>query len=139
MAPINPWLATLIETELENVIAWKSIVKPDPDADGEQRSRFSDDGSNLRSVVSAPQLDSDSTIQLLEVSTFNQIVYALFITDVFHRNQAQTLGLRSRFLTVKFQSWRFSATPHGMHTTKVWKRARRPGRVTCCFAKSSPL
>ena len=68
MAPINPWLATLIETELENVIAWKSIVKPDPDADGEQRSRFSDDGSNLRSVVGAPQLDSDSTIQLLEVS-----------------------------------------------------------------------
>lgn len=68
MAPITPWLATLIETELENVIAWKSIVKPDPDADGEQRTRFSDDGSNLRSVVSAPQLDSDSTIQLLEVS-----------------------------------------------------------------------
>ena len=69
MAPITPWLATLIETELENVIAWKSIVKPDPDADPEQRSRFSDDGSNLRSVVGAPQLDLDSTIQLLEVST----------------------------------------------------------------------
>jgi hypothetical protein len=68
MAPITPWLATLIETELENVIAWKSIVKPDPDADGAQRSRFSDDGSNLRSVVGASQLDSDSTIQLLEVS-----------------------------------------------------------------------
>jgi len=69
MAPITPWLASLIETELENVIAWKSIVKPDPDADGEQRSRFSDDGSNLRSVVGLPPLDSDSTIQLLEVST----------------------------------------------------------------------
>jgi len=69
MAPITPWLATLIETELENVIAWKSIVKPDPDADVEQRPRFSDDGSNLRSVVGSPPLDSDSTIQLLEVST----------------------------------------------------------------------
>lgn len=74
MAPITPWLATLIETELENVIAWKSIVKPDPDADPEQRSRFSDDGSNLRSVVGTPQLDSDSTIQLLEVSTNNEII-----------------------------------------------------------------
>lgn len=68
MAPITPWLGTLIETELENVIAWKSIVKPDPDANPEQRSRFSDDGSNLRSVVGSPPLDLDSTIQLLEVS-----------------------------------------------------------------------
>ena len=67
MAHITPWLSTSIEAELENVIAWKSIVKPDPDADGEQRSRFSDDGSNFRSVVGAPQLDSDSIIQLLEV------------------------------------------------------------------------
>ena len=73
MAPITPWLATLIETELENVIAWKSIVKPDPDANDEQRPRFSDDGSNLRSVVGSPPLDSDSTIQLLEVSTSKTI------------------------------------------------------------------
>jgi hypothetical protein len=82
MAPITPWLATLIETELENVIAWKSIVKPDPDADPEQRSRFSDDGSNLRSVVGAPQLDSDSTIQLLEVGTSNKTIHALLIADI---------------------------------------------------------
>jgi hypothetical protein len=68
MAPITPWLAPLVETELENVIAWKSIVKPDPGASDEHRSRFSDDGSNLRSVVGPPSLDSDSTIQLLEVS-----------------------------------------------------------------------
>ena len=81
MAPITPWLATLIETELDNVVAWKSIVKPDPDADPEQRSRFSDDGSNLRSVVGAPQLNSDSTIQLLEVSTSNKIIYTLFVAD----------------------------------------------------------
>lgn len=81
MAPITPWLATLIETELENVIAWKSIVKPDPDADPEQRSRFSDDGSNLRSALGAPQLDSDSTIQLLEASIHNTIAYALLIAN----------------------------------------------------------
>lgn len=139
MAPITPWLATLIETELENVIAWKSIVKPDPDADGEQRSRFSDDGSNLRSVVGSPPLDSDSTVQLLEVSMNNKNIHTPSIAHNIHRNQAQTLGLRSRFLTAKSQSWQFSATPRGMHTTKAWKRARRPERVTCCFARNSPL
>lgn len=68
MAPINPWLAALIEDELDNVITWKHLVKPDPDASDEQRSRFSDDGSNLRSVVGSPPLNSDSIIQLLEVS-----------------------------------------------------------------------
>lgn len=71
MAPITPWLATLIEDELDNVITWKSLVKPDPDASDEQRSRFSDDGSNLRSVVGSPPLNSDSTIQLLEVGITN--------------------------------------------------------------------
>lgn len=92
MAPITPWLATLIETELENVIAWKSIVKPDPDADGEQRTRFSDDGSNLRSVVGAPPLDSDSTIQLLEVSTNNKIIHTQSIADNFTETRLQRSG-----------------------------------------------
>lgn len=69
MAPINPWLTTLIKNELEHVITWKSIVKPDPDASEDDRSRLSDDGSNFRSVVGSSLLDSDSTIQLLEVST----------------------------------------------------------------------
>ena len=91
MAPITPWLATLIEAELENVIAWKSIVKPDPDADGAQGSRFSDDGSNLRSVVGAPQLDSDSTIQLLEVST-NKKNYTIFIAYIFTETRLKRSG-----------------------------------------------
>lgn len=92
MAPITPWLATLIETELENVIAWKSIVKPDPDADPEQRSRFSDDGSNLRSVVGAPQLDSDSTIQLLEVGTSSKTTHALLIADISTETRLKRSG-----------------------------------------------
>jgi hypothetical protein len=83
MAPITPWLATLVETELENVIAWKSIVKPDPGASEEHRSRFSDDGSNLRSVVEPPSLDSDSTIQLLEVSQWTKNIPKLLIADHF--------------------------------------------------------
>lgn len=67
MAPINPWLAVLIETELDHIITWKSILKPDPDASEGNRSRISDDGSNFRSVVGSLSLDSESTIQLLEV------------------------------------------------------------------------
>jgi hypothetical protein len=83
MAPITPWLATLVETELENVIAWKSIVKPDPSESDEHRTRFSDDGSNLRSVVGPPSLDSDSTIQLLEVSALTRTVTKLIVADYF--------------------------------------------------------
>jgi hypothetical protein len=101
MAPIIPWLATLIETELENVIAWKSIVKPDPDAREDQRPRFSDDGSNLRSVVGSPPLDSDSTIQLLEVSTNKQS--GPFSANQSDRNLVRMLGPRSQYLMVKFQ------------------------------------
>ena len=67
MAPITPWLAALIENELQRIITWKSIVKPDPDANEGNRSRLSDDGSNFRSVVGPSLLDADSTIQLLEV------------------------------------------------------------------------
>jgi hypothetical protein len=80
MAPITPWLATLVETELENVIAWKSIVKPDPGASDEHRSRFSDDGSNLRSVVGPPSLDSESTIQLLEVRELTQNTFISYLS-----------------------------------------------------------
>lgn len=69
MAPqIISWLGRLIDSELDNAIAWKSIVKPEPDADDDvAHSRFSDDGSNLRSVVGSPPLDGNSKLQLLEV------------------------------------------------------------------------
>lgn len=69
MAPqITPWLGKLIESELENVIAWKSVVKPEPNADeADANSRFSDDESNLRSIVGSPPLDGNSKLQLLEV------------------------------------------------------------------------
>jgi hypothetical protein len=66
MSAITPWLAGLAESELENVIAWKSIVKAEPDE--ETAPRFSDDGSNLRSFVGSP-LSQESMVQLLEVFT----------------------------------------------------------------------
>jgi hypothetical protein len=70
MAAITPWIAALVESELDNVIAWKSVVKAEPDASGEETApRFSDDGSNLRSFVGSPPLSQQSMIQLLKVLT----------------------------------------------------------------------
>ncbi|KAM0717704.1 hypothetical protein Q7P37_007556 [Cladosporium fusiforme] len=69
MAPpitITPWIGKLIDSELENIIAWKSIVKPEPGTSDEDipSSRFEERASNLRSVVGSPPLDSDSKLQL---------------------------------------------------------------------------
>lgn len=70
MAAITPWVAKLVEAELENLIAWKSVVKAEPDASDEDTApRFSDDGSNLRSYIGSPPLSSVSMIQLLQVPT----------------------------------------------------------------------
>jgi hypothetical protein len=70
MAVITPWIAQLVESELENVIAWKSVVKAEPDASDEDTApRFSDDGSNLRSFIGSPPLGQESMIQLLQVPT----------------------------------------------------------------------
>lgn len=70
MAAITPWVAKLVEAELENLIAWKSVVKAEPDASDEDTPpRFSDDGSNLRSYIGSPPLSSVPMIQLLQVPT----------------------------------------------------------------------
>jgi hypothetical protein len=70
MSAITPWIAGLVESELENVITWKSVVKAEPNASGEETApRFSDDGSNLRSFVGSPPLSQESMVQLLEVFT----------------------------------------------------------------------
>ena len=72
MAAITPWVAKLVEAELENLIAWKSVVKDEPDASDEDTPpRFSDDGSNLRSYVGASTLSPVSMIQLIQVSTIH--------------------------------------------------------------------
>jgi hypothetical protein len=92
MAPITPWLATLIEAELENVIAWKRTVKPDLDTSHEHVSRFSDDGSNFRSSVGPPLLNAESTIQLLEVSIWTK---ELFFTLCTANNISETRLKRS--------------------------------------------
>lgn len=105
MAPITPWIAKLIEAELEEVITWKSI-KPDPDASKRNTSsRFSDDGSNLRSVVGAPPLDSDSTIQLLEVYISRLPSSSGQQTLTISRSPAPTLGPRFPSLMVMCPYW----------------------------------
>lgn len=105
MAPITPWIAKLVEAELEEVITWKSI-KPDPDASKRNTpSRFSDDGSNLRSVVDTPPLDSDSTIQLLEVRESELPPLLEHQELTISRNPAPTLGPRFPSLTVTCPFW----------------------------------
>ena len=70
MATITPWIAGLAESELENVIAWKSVVKAESDAGGEDTPpRFREDGSNLRSSIGSPTLGQESMVQLLQVPT----------------------------------------------------------------------
>lgn len=68
--PFTPWLGDLIDTELESLIAWKSIVKQEPGSDDEDvpsSSRFQQNDSNFRSVVASPLLDPNSKLQLLQV------------------------------------------------------------------------
>lgn len=72
MAAFTPWIGRLVESELENIIAWKSVVKAEPGASEEDAApRFSDDGSNLRSFVGCPPLGSESMLQLLQVHFFH--------------------------------------------------------------------
>lgn len=69
---IRPWLGLLIEKELDNVIAWKKFVKSEPDASGYVSSRFGDNGSNLRSILTSLPLGAESRLQFLEVYMYSQ-------------------------------------------------------------------
>ncbi|USW47683.1 Putative shelterin complex subunit TPP1/Est3 [Septoria linicola] len=69
---LDAWLADFVKNELTAVITWKQQmqkgIKPDPD------SRFSDDGSNLRSEVRSPP--ATANVQLIEVLTSQDVVTA---------------------------------------------------------------
>jgi hypothetical protein len=69
MAAISPWIARLVESELENIIAWKSVVKADPDGSDENAARFKDEGGNLKSFIGSPPLSQQSMVQNLQVPT----------------------------------------------------------------------
>lgn len=84
MAPkrLEPWLGELVKRELEEVIAWKKEttkigkkIKPDPD------SRFSDDGSNFRSLVDAPP--RPSRVQLIEVKSSADVASVIISDGAF--------------------------------------------------------
>jgi hypothetical protein len=92
MAAITPWVAGLAESELENVIAWKSVVKAEPDAINEDTApRFSDDGSNLRSFVGSPPLSQTSMLQLLQVPTLRFCMWNTS-TDHFSETRLERSG-----------------------------------------------
>lgn len=66
-ADIRPWLEDLVATEISTLLAWhrqsnQPGIKPDPEV-----TRFSYDGSNFRSELSSPPLDSDCKVQLVKV------------------------------------------------------------------------
>lgn len=68
MAPkFDAWLGEFVETELRAVIAWKTVVKLEPGLEQAQQDRFSDDGSNLRSVVTSPTLTERHKVQIIKV------------------------------------------------------------------------
>lgn len=84
--PFTPWLGDLIDTELENLIAWKSIVKQEPGSDDEDlpsSSRFEQNDSNFRSVVASPPLDANSKLQLLQVRIHVSIFDRPWLTTSF--------------------------------------------------------
>jgi len=68
---ITAWLGPLVEREIEDVIAWRTVVKSEPGVsrtDG--TDRFSDDGANYRSVV--VELEPLSKLQILQASLHHQ-------------------------------------------------------------------
>ena len=82
MAQPVDWLAPFIEKEINSAIAWKknvkkaSRVKHDPDA------RFTDDGSNLRSIATANLLPADSKLQISKILSVKDPV-TVSVTDGF--------------------------------------------------------
>jgi hypothetical protein len=74
MSAITPWIAGLVDSELENIIAWKSVVKGEPGASDEDTApRFTDEGGNLKSFVGSPPLSQGSMVQILQVPTYSHI------------------------------------------------------------------
>ena len=68
---LDNWLGPLIENEVDAVMSWskRSGVKTEPGVKPElDVERFSDDGSNFRSVVTSPPVDTASKVQLVKVS-----------------------------------------------------------------------
>ncbi|KAF2765665.1 hypothetical protein EJ03DRAFT_199219 [Teratosphaeria nubilosa] len=64
---ITPWLGDFVAAELRATISWKEAIIEAPKIKQDPECRFSDDGSNLRSLVTEQQLSGASQVQLLRV------------------------------------------------------------------------
>lgn len=88
MVRSSDWLGPFIEDEVRAIIVWaedgpnlQKIKLDSPD-------RFSDDGSNFRSLIDATQPSSDSQVQIVEIlGTEDQVT--LFLSDGFTRVKAR--------------------------------------------------
>lgn len=95
MATITPWIVGLVESELENIIAWKSVVKPEPGAsDKGTGPRFKDEGGNLKSFIGSPPLSQASVVQNLQVSTLTFFMETAR-TDIFPETRFECSGQNS--------------------------------------------
>lgn len=91
MAQPVDWLGQFIEQEIRAVIAWKQAASTNPQVKPDQDDRFSDDGSNFRSVVVSPMLPTDCKVQIAEILPLQDPV-TLFVTDGFTRAKAKLSG-----------------------------------------------
>ncbi|KAH9822934.1 Shelterin complex subunit, TPP1/ACD [Teratosphaeria destructans] len=64
---ITPWLGDFLAAELQAAVSWKEALTAAPKIKQDPDCRFSDDGSNLRSLVTEQQLVGASKVQLLRV------------------------------------------------------------------------
>lgn len=64
---LDAWLTAFVEAELRAAIAWKQQARKYPKVKIDPDERFSDDGSNFRSVAGRNQLPRDAKVQLLKV------------------------------------------------------------------------
>ena len=88
MAQPVDWVGPFIEQELRAVIAWKQHIKNVPIVKRDPESRFSDDGSNFRSIIRPSDSPHEPPkVQIYEVSQTRDPV-TIYITDGVTRIRA---------------------------------------------------
>ncbi|EMC94573.1 hypothetical protein BAUCODRAFT_25735 [Baudoinia panamericana UAMH 10762] len=66
---LTEWLAPFIVAELQAVLAWSKALRGAPKIKNDPDGRFSDDGSNFKSIVLAHTTTSDRKVQLISVDS----------------------------------------------------------------------
>lgn len=88
MAKPGDWVGACIEQELREVIAWKHEIKNPPKVKRDPGSRFSDDGSNFRSIIVSLNLETQPNVQISKVLHAKDPV-TILVTDGFTQVRAR--------------------------------------------------